>query len=216
MRFDYTSPCPECSKMGASSTLGFDSDTSKITCNGETVHEFDAMPTETAPAAESEKLGATSEFEKIDASKPEVWTPEEEAALDAAMAQAPRRDFGSMVTDPEPEIGGLGAQEQQGEAIGAPIFTASDNPSLGLLGLPRAGVLSQPETGHAQPLVGLGGFAELPGGDILCGVRIPETWVSAVAAEGENQTPQKNVAEYLQEILDLGLIEWHLPAQVTR
>jgi hypothetical protein len=49
----------------------------------------------------------------------------------------------------------------------------------------------------------------LPNGDAICGVRVSELWVSAMVAEGENRTPALNLAEYLQEIMDTGLIEWH-------
>ncbi|MGC1685438.1 MAG: hypothetical protein WA734_07465, partial [Candidatus Acidiferrales bacterium] len=98
-RFEYTSPCPECSKLGLASTLGFETDTGKVTCNGEPAHEFNEMPGESAPIAEPETVPSTSDFAPEVRGPESIWTPEEEAALDEAMKTDPRpRDFSAMLT----------------------------------------------------------------------------------------------------------------------
>lgn len=59
-----------------------------------------------------------------------------------------------------------------------------------------------------EVLVGVGKFARLPGGDLLCGIRVPEQWASALEAECETRTPPITPAEYLQELIDQGMLEW--------
>jgi hypothetical protein len=240
MRIEYMTPCPECAKIEQNATIAFDSDTGEIACNGENHHVFESMPGEPAPIAEATEPESTSNFGKADnGSEPEMTT-EEIAALDAAMQEAPkRRDFGHMVgdaveevtteeiVDPEPAI-------EHGEAVSGDFQLASDAEGL----IPRQVTdwsqccVCRPgdAEGHYcdahvptaiapigySPRVGLGEFVVLPNGDAICGVRITETWVSALQAEGENQSPPKNMAEYLQEIIDLGLVEWHVAAPVAR
>lgn len=60
----------------------------------------------------------------------------------------------------------------------------------------------------ADVLVGAGKLARLPGGDIICGIRIPEQWASLVEAEAETRNPPISAVEYLQELIDQGMLEW--------
>ena len=207
MYFEYNQPCPECQKENKTAMLGFNSDSGKIACTAEIPHEFDSLPGESTPAAEAatepEKVVSPSEF----ASEPSVsageWTPEEEAALNEAMEKDPRpRDFGSQVVEeqnqatepgivvPEPPV-------TQGEAV-LDGFTA------------EAAEIAD----TYSPRVGLGEMVILPNGDALCGVRIEEKWVSAMQSESETQ--RKTFGEYLQELMDNGMIEWALPAPGAR
>jgi hypothetical protein len=194
---EYNLPCPECQKENKTAGLGFDSGYGMITCNGETRHEFANLPGESAPVVEDSKVPATGEFAPTPSVPQRDFTPEEEAALDKAMLEPPRaRDFSSqVVTDTQPQIPPQAQREAQEHAVAGTI----------------GNVLAE-FSGHVETseLVGLGGMVLLPNGDALAGVRIEEKWVSAMQSEGENQTPPKNAAEYLQEIIDQGLLSWHM------
>src|SRR5208337_1982314 len=99
-RFEYLTECPECSKLGVVSHLGFQTDDGKIACDGETVHEFTEMPGESASVTEEAKPEFTRNLEEAPSVPEPAMTPQEEAALDAAMATDPRpRDFGSQVVE---------------------------------------------------------------------------------------------------------------------
>jgi len=208
MRISYLTECPECSKAGQKSHLSYETDNGKIVCDGETVHEFSEMPTEMPEVATEEKVELTRDFaQEQNVTEPEM-TAEEIAALDQAMSHDPRpRDFGSQVaegTDPyveaileaifEPEPSGA-----QREAISGDFQLSSDAEGL----IPLQGPVE-------SPIVGLGEIVVLPDGSALACVKIDEKWVSAMQAEGENQTPPKNAAEYLQDIIDQGLLSWHM------
>lgn len=197
--FSYTQTCPECSKLNLTSHLGFDSGTGLIRCDGENPHTFDALPGESAPAAEAEVRTVTSQFASEARVSEEPLTAEEEAALDEAMQYDPRpRDFSHMVTEPADEVAAseivaLESTGTQGEAVcGMPAligsiveaFAASDSPRLGL-----------------------GEVIVLPNGDAFCGVRIEEKWVSGMQSEAETQG--KTFAEYFQELLSDSLIQWY-------
>lgn len=223
-RFEYTSPCPECLKVNASGTLGFETDSGKVVCNGPEPHEFEEMPGESAPVPEPETVALTSDFAPEARGPEREFTPEEEAALDKAMQEDPRpRDFGAMVTDPLPEVTApeIVAPEQpepQGEAVlDTPATVANYSQCCvchpgDVEGHYCDAHVPAPCDGEAMgssPRVGLGEVVTLPNGDAICGVRVSELWVSAMVAEGENRTPALNLAEYLQEIMDTGLIEWH-------
>src|SRR5271154_3016888 len=117
-RFEYSTPCPECSKLSQNARLGFDTDSGKFTCDGETVPKFEQMPGESAPAESAEKVVSTSEF----GGKPSVTEPEmtedQIAALDTAMSINPRpRDFGSQVVEPQDEVTAGEPPVTHGEAI---------------------------------------------------------------------------------------------------
>lgn len=237
-RFEYTAVCPECQKANINSNLGFETDTGKVVCNGETPHEFDSMPGEPAPIAEATEPESTSNFEKADnGSEPEM-TAQEIAALDAAMQEAPkRRDFGHMVGDAveevtTEEIVDSEPSVEHGEAvcgmpglIGGMVEAFAAGAEAGITDWSQCCVCRPGDAeGHYcdahvptaiapigySPRVGLGEFVVLPNGDAVCGVRVSETWVSALQSEAENQRPAMNMAEYLQKIMEEGLLDWHV------
>jgi hypothetical protein len=203
-RISYNAVCPECQKENKEAHLGFDMEAGKVTCDGENVHSYDEMPGEQPAAVPEEISGFKPDLQTAPSVPNEPMTLAEEAALDQAMQQAPRpRDFGSMVSegaDPvtEPEIAAPEQAGTQGEAIPDTI------PAIDTHG----DILQVHGIGDG-PRVGLGEVVILPNGDAICGVRVSELWVSAMQAEGENRTPALNLAEYLQEIMDSSLLDWH-------
>ena len=208
MRISYLTECPECSKAGQKSHLSYETDNGKIVCDGETVHEFSEMPTERTEVATEEKVELTRDFAQEQNVTEPGMTAEEIAALDQAMSHDPRpRDFGSQVAEAEDT-----AQEPAGAEIVAPSEAgAQETANCGMPAMVGAIVegfaSSQPSD---SPRLGLGEIVVLPDGSALACVKIDEKWVSAMQAEGENQTPPKNAAEYLQDIIDQGLLSWHM------
>jgi hypothetical protein len=193
--------------MGQAGTIGYQVDTGKITCNGETEHVFDEMPGEQPPAAEPETSVETLDLQNPSNVPEAEMTAEETAALDKAMQEPPRpRDFGSQVVEAVDEVG------SDPEPSGTQETAVCGMPGM-LGGLIEALTAPLPGGGIAldalSPRVGLGEFVVLPNGDAVCGVRVHELWVSAMQAEAENRVPPITLAEYLQEIMDTGLVEWH-------
>lgn len=208
--FSYTQTCPECSKLNLTSHLGFDSGTGLIRCDGENPHTFDALPGESAPAAEADARTATSEFASEARVSEEPLTADEVAALDEAMQHDPRpRDFSHMVTEPADEVAASEivapeATGTQGEAIPYPMpdGVEIDGSTLMLYNIAKPSV----DFGDS-PRLGLGEVIVLPNGDAFCGVRIEEKWVSGMQSEAETQG--KTFGEYFQELLSDSLIQWY-------
>lgn len=190
-RIEYNQTCPECKTAGVTSNLGFDLDAGKIKCNGNPAHEFENMPGEPAPI---KSIEAESETNQVEDSGEGVSAAADEkrfAELREKTTRQQPEEPAQVERDPAPPVLHV-------DAAITPASVAGVGP------------------GEIIPLVGECGVTRLPGGDILCGVRISEEWAIALQSEGEDQKPAKTAAEVLQERINLGLLEWYQAAPTAR
>lgn len=190
----YTTDCPECKKNNVEAKLSLDMDSGKIICGANAAHEFAELPDEPAPVLEDVKPDETNKLETETA--PEVA---QTATIDSTLT-GPER-MAEIMAKRVPEV-----------AVKPPMFVMPPAAQKELATMefkPR-------QTFAVIQNVSLGGSVILPGGDALCGIRLAETWVSALAAVGEESRPVRSVAEILQEIVDQAALEWFAPARPSR
>lgn len=226
---EYTVPCPTCKAAGIQSFLGFDTDL-QICCTSTPPHQFDSIPGE-SPVISAESMDAagdlrppeSNQIEPIsEASESRPGAAAEERVRDIMESRRPAPDAAPSLAD-DPVRQALAEIEKAMDGVPEP---AAVSKVTMIDGKPR--VEADPETSSAidriagsapaagAPVVGEGQFVVLPDGDILCGVRVSESWVGAMQAEGECKTPPQNAAQYLQEIIDMGLLSWYSSAPVTK
>lgn len=208
---EYVTLCPTCKAAGVENSLGFDSDLG-ISCTANPPHAFPSLPGE-PEAISPESMAEAGELRPPDSLDTE---PVSEAAesRQAAEGEGRVRDIMEARKDapavaPEPPAGDIDAELKRIEDSMDQMDRVSGTVDVGGVKSVRVPlpVVNPAEAGAA--VVALGQFVRLPNGDILCGVRVSELWVGAMQAEGECKTPPMNAAEYLQEIIELGLLEWH-------
>lgn len=207
---EYDVKCPTCLAAGEERLLGFDADQG-ISCTAKPPHVFDNLPGESAPIT-PEIMAASGDLAPTETNETEAFstpkaprTAEEEE--DRVRAIIESRKPPAPAAEPANDAALKDALRQ----IEAQMDNASGTVDLKPETLNK---ISSPVEGG--PAVVEGQFARLPGGDILCGIRVSEAWVGAMQSEGECQTPPKNAAQYLQEIIELGLLSWYSSAAPTK
>jgi hypothetical protein len=202
---EYTVPCPTCHESGIETFLGFDTDLG-ISCTAEEPHVFDELPGESGPVLSDIKPAETNATEAENTVSETRLAKEGPGKIAEIMAS---RNAKSEVADiPSDEVlkrnlERIAAQIDEGPAPEAPLGGRLVSE------LPEGNPIPA-----GAPVAAEGQFVRLPNGDILCGVRVSEAWVGAMQSEGECKTPPQNAAQYLQEIIDLGLLSWYSNAPV--
>ena len=189
-RINYTAACPKCRLDGLDATLDFDLDLGKIVCTSSPAHEYDSMPGEEVPKQPEVESASSNGLEGVpagvtaDGAAPDpLPIPEDEEARLSAIV--------SEMKGEEPASYAPAAPESEAE----PITANTDNQPMTYSGEAKG-----------QPVMDENGMARLSNGDAIFTVRVPEQWVSALLALGEEQ--KKPASEVLQEFMDQGLLEW--------
>ena len=187
-RIQYKEACPECAAKAVENFLFLDMDTTVIQCQAG--HVFEELPSDQVlrnglQSASNPVLQTGENVEKLPA---ETAAPESAQANTLEESGAP-----DVLTKRLEDIGEELARQNQEIADKYNIDLAS------VPAVPEAPI--PPMEGRAYPkeLVGEGESIRLANGDLLLGVRIPETWKQAIEAEAEAQL--KSPAAYFGEWL---------------
>lgn len=196
-RIVYNELCPVCKLDNREEKLFLDMDKVEYRC--EAGHVFDELPSDTALRTAQEIQPETLQTE--------LQTVQENAAVEAEIEAEPGANFPSEV--PASETGKINtlesailAQEEEKEAAARMAEIAEEIAAVTSPQVAQSGTL---------PPVGPGESIDLPNGDLLLGVVIPEAWRQAVEAEAQAQlkSPAAYFADWLtSEEMKSAVIDW--------
>ena len=225
-RILYDEACPNCKAEGREAKLFLDMDRVEIRC--EAGHVFEELPSDVLlRTGQAQDQVATAEPLQVERVEP----------LQVEAIPAEPGDSGEQISEENPVVSETPLSNTLEEAMTAEAGTerlaeiATELPSnkpatdedlqpidagvavsgtsdYGLSGVVR---LNRVDTGTSQYLVSEGQAVNLPNGDLLLGIVIPEVWKSAVESEAESQL--KSPATYFRDWLTSeemrqSVIEW--------
>jgi len=216
--FSYSVACSLCAQNGITdSTLGLELSTGKFSCTGEITHFFDELPGETAPAEVPQEVAEANRLEP----EPQVEAaPVTQEVRDAEENRLVEITEKIKTGDPE-NTDSIYWHGKQPVVVLPPVVTDWSQCCVCRPGdaeghycdkhaaerglLPEEPRFNRP----LSPIVHVGEFTPLPGGDMLIGLRVPETWIGPMQSEAEGRQPPISLAEYIQELVDLGLLSYY-------
>jgi hypothetical protein len=210
-RFEYAEICPTCKDAGAVGedgkpvTIGFDLDTHEISCGKG--HVYDRLPSEAVAVAESGDKNAGTVAETRDSLLRNEATLTADLGLSDAAAEGAVCHSLETVSGSDARISAQAdsaalaelSERMQEPAVEVKLPSAEDLDAVVAEQDARARAATATRTLPGDYLVAEGEGVNLPNGDLLLGLRIPEQWRQAVEAEAENQG--KGSAQYLADWL---------------
>jgi len=180
---EYLTWCPTCKVAGIERHLGFDDELGAICCDAKEPHVFDRLPDDPPPSVESSGFAAETQNEPIQTA--------EEDSVRFSQLTADRKKL-TVVPISTPE---LPAEVLDYVKKSADLTDALTGAAPQIVPSSREELAKKFASRELIPMVALGGSFQLPNGDLLLGVVIPETWSQAIIAEAEIQGA-KSPAEY--------------------
>jgi hypothetical protein len=169
----YSTLCPTCKVAGIDRQLGFDDELGSICCDGPEPHTFDRLPDEPAPSVEGSGFAPETQNE------PSTTAEEDRAKFSELSA---KRKQPTPISSKPP--------------VSIPQQVTPQTPAVEMSVASAEDLAAKFASGELIPMVPLGGAYQMPNGDVLLGVVVPEQWVQAVVSEAEVQGA-KNVAAYV-------------------
>jgi len=176
--------------------MGLTLSTGRFSCTGETQHFFDQLPGETVPAEVPQEVAEANRLEPEPEAEAAPVTQEVKDAEENRIAE-----INSQLSAP------AGFPPDHEKVFAPPVWRVETEQAIerGQDWRPGARVGMT----RVCPIVGVGESAGLPGGDVLIGIRVPETWIGPMQSEAESRQPPISLAEYVQELVDLGLLSYY-------